>query len=99
MSKIRGKQYSLEYKQSSAKLAVESEQSIAQTARDLGVNENTLHGWISKYASAQQGAAEKQGSENNVYEENKRLKKENAQLQQECAILKKATAYFAREVL
>jgi hypothetical protein len=25
------------------KLAIESEQSIAQTARDLGVNENTLH--------------------------------------------------------
>ena len=41
--------YTLDFKKSSAKLASESEQPIAQTARDLGVNVNTLHGWIDKY--------------------------------------------------
>jgi len=35
------------------KLAVESEQSMAQTARDLGVHENTLHTWIGKYHRAE----------------------------------------------
>jgi transposase len=40
--------YDLEFKQSSAKLALESEQSISETARNLGINPNTLHGWIKK---------------------------------------------------
>ena len=41
--------YSLEFKQSSAKLAVESEQSIAQTAEELGINTNTFYAWVAKY--------------------------------------------------
>jgi len=35
--------YPLEFKISSVKLAVESDQSVAQTGRDLGVNINTIH--------------------------------------------------------
>jgi transposase len=35
--------YPAEFKERAVKLAVESEQPIAQTARDLGLNENTLH--------------------------------------------------------
>jgi transposase len=42
------KKYPAEFKERAVKLAVESDQSIAQTARDLGVNENTLHTWIGK---------------------------------------------------
>ncbi len=41
--------YSSEFKQNAVKLAVESDQSVAQTARDLGVNANTLYTWITKY--------------------------------------------------
>ena len=40
------KKYSAEFKERAVKLAVESDQSIAQTARDLGINENTLYTWI-----------------------------------------------------
>ncbi len=42
--------YTSEFKESSVKLAVESDQPIAQTARDLGVNPNTIHIWINKYS-------------------------------------------------
>jgi len=42
MSKPAMKSYPAEFKERAVKRAVESEQSIAQTARDLGVNENTL---------------------------------------------------------
>jgi transposase len=49
MSKPVMKGYPAEFKERAVKLAVESEQPIAQTARDLGVNENTLHTWIGKY--------------------------------------------------
>lgn len=41
--------YSSEFKQEAAKLDVESDQSVAQTARDLGVNPNTLYTWITKH--------------------------------------------------
>jgi len=46
MSTKQKNNYPLEFKVSSAQLAIDSEQSIAKTARDLGVNHNTLHGWI-----------------------------------------------------
>jgi transposase len=49
MSKPAMKGYPAAFKERAVKLAVESEQPIAQTARDLGVNENTLHTWIGKY--------------------------------------------------
>ena len=49
MSQEKPKVYPSEFRESSVKLAIDSDQSIAQTARDLGVNPNTLHGWISKY--------------------------------------------------
>ena len=49
MSKNQKNNYPLEFKISPAQLAVESDQPIAKTARDLGVNHNTLHGWIEKY--------------------------------------------------
>jgi transposase len=94
MSKQTAKPYSAEFKERAVKLAVESDQPVAQTARDLGVNENTLHTWLSKYHHGSQGAQEQLNSEH-LYEELKRLKKENALLKEERDILKKAAAYFA----
>jgi len=41
--------YPAAWKERAVKLAVESEPPIAQTARALGVHENTLHTWIGKY--------------------------------------------------
>jgi transposase len=49
MSQSTMRKYPAEFKERAVKLAVESDQPIAQTARDLGVNENTLHTWIGKY--------------------------------------------------
>lgn len=99
MSKNQAKVYTVDFKASSAKLAIESEQSIAQTARDLGINENTLYTWIKKYEpKPASGSLAKPSSTPNVYEELKRLQKENARLKQERDILKKAAAYFANEM-
>ena len=41
--------YPLEFKVSSAQLAVDSDQPISHTAKDLGINHNTLHNWMAKY--------------------------------------------------
>lgn len=97
MSKRKVTHYTLEFKQSSVNLALELDQSIGKTAKDLNIKESTLHGWVTKYGGK---LASKTGKpEDCVYEELKRLRKENHRLKQERDILKKATAYFAREIL
>ena len=73
--------YPAEFKERAVKLAVESEQAIAQTARELGVNENTLHTWIGKYHRRER--QEKEVNDEHRYEELKRLRKENARLKEE----------------
>jgi transposase len=87
--------YTSEFKESAVKLAVESDQPIAQTARDLGLNPNTLHTWISKYSEPKTTA---ERTNEHIYDEVKRLKKELARVTQERDLLKKATAYFAKEM-
>ena len=96
MSKAAMKSYPAECKERAVKLAVESEQPIAQTARDRGVNENTLHTWIGKYHRTER--QDKQVNDEHLYEELKRLRKENARFKEERAILKKAAAYFAHQL-
>ena len=88
--------YSSEFKQDAVKLAVESDQSVAQTARDLGVNANTLYTWITKYHQPDSAPTNKGAGEKHPYEELKRLRRENALLKEERDILKKAAAYFAK---
>jgi transposase len=88
--------YPAEFKERAVKLAVESDQPIAQTARDLGVNENTLHTWIGKYHRVER--QEKQVNDEHLYEEVKRLRKENARLKEERAIVNKAAASFAQQL-
>ena len=98
MSNKQKNNYPLEFKVSSGQLAVDSDQPVAQTARDLGVNHNTLYNWIAKYSDSNQ-INQKNMSNNNkaaCFEENKLLKKELALVKQERDLLKKAAAYFAK---
>ena len=96
MSQRKTKTYTIEFKGSSAQLAVDSDQSVAQVARDLGINENILHGWIRKYG--RKNRLTRSGGIS-LQEENQQLRKENVRLKQERDILKKAAAYFANEMV
>src|SRR2546429_3238166 len=96
MSQATMKKYPAAFKERAVKLAADSDQPIAQTARDLGVNENTLHTWIGKYHRMER--REKEVHDEHLYEELKRLRKENARLKEERDILKKAAAYFAQQL-
>jgi len=85
--KQKVKVYSAEFRESSVKLAIGSDQPIAQTARDLGINPNTLHTWINKYSQPkEQNKAVR--TDDHLYEELKRLKKENARLIEKRDLLK-----------
>jgi transposase len=96
MSQPTVKKYLAEFKEHAVKLAVESDQPIAQTARDLGINENTLHTWIGKYHRADRHT--QQVNDEHLYEELKRLRKENTRLKEERESFKKAAAYFAQQL-
>lgn len=96
MSQEKPKTYTAEFRESAVKLANESDKPVAQIARDLGINENTLHTWINKY-SRPTAHDKSVRSDDHLYEELKRLKKEIALLTEERNLLKKAAAYFAKE--
>lgn len=96
MSREKPTTYTADFRASAVKLAIESDQSIAQTAKDLGINVNTLHTWIGKYSRPQERDKTVRTDEY-LYEELKRLKKEVARLTEERDLLKKAAAYFAKE--
>ena len=74
--------YSSQFKQDAVKLAVESDQSVAKTARDLGVNANTLYTWITRFHQSEPSTTKGAG-DNNLYDELKRLRRENSQLREE----------------
>ncbi len=84
------KRYTEEFKAEAVRLALESELSRSQVARDLGVNLNSLSAWIKKALQEGGAAAE------TVEQENRRLRRENARLAQERDILKKALAIFSK---
>ena len=97
MTKRTVNNYADEFKESSAKLAAESEQSILQTAKDLGLNVSTLHGWVKRYYPDNKHRVSISPPLDDTQAELKRLKKELSRVTQERDILKKATAYFASE--
>jgi len=97
MSQKKNNSYTAEFKESAVKLAVGSDQPVAQTARELGVNVNTLHTWIIKFHGKQTNDSRGVVDDKHMYEELKQLRRENAQLREERAILKKAAAFFAKE--
>ena len=100
MSEKKTKTYTAEFKESAVKLAVESDQPVSTTAKELGVNVNTLHTWIGKLhrpKGANKTSGKQEHNDEHLYDELKRLRKENSKLKEERAILKKAAAFFAKE--
>lgn len=97
MSKEKNKIYTAEFKQSAVKLANESDVPIAETARNLGINENTLYTWINKYSQPAEAKKKSAQTDAHLYDELQQLKRENVRLRQERDFLKKAAAYFAKE--
>ena len=101
---MRNSQYTKEFRDSSIQLAVNSEKSTAKIAKDLNINEKTLYNWVREYKRAKNVARPVRISavttvKESFEDEAKRLRAENKLLKQERDILKKATAYFAKEVL
>jgi transposase-like protein len=93
---VRGK-YTLEFKMEAVRL-VEGGQSVPVTAKILGMPAQTLGNWMRLSEKGQlKGAGDKAVS--NEQMELARLRAELARVKMERDILKKATAYFAKDSL
>lgn len=88
------KRYSKEFQEEGIQLGLRSK-SIDQTGRDLGIPNSTLHGWIHRLSKKQHPADIQDAKA--LDEELKQLRKELARVKEAGDILKKATAYFAKE--
>jgi transposase len=96
MEKKPRKTYTREFKIEAVQLTTAGGQSVAQVARDLGLNENTLHNWRRQFR--QWGAGPTADKETlSQAEEIQRLRRENAKLREERDFLKKAAVWLARE--
>ena len=84
-----------EYKASAVRLVLDEGQTVAAAARDLGLTESSLRNWVEQArADRTEG---KTGLTTAEREELARLRKENRILLEEREILKKATAFFAKQ--
>ncbi len=90
--------YSPEFRSEAVKLIQEQGLSQEDAAKRLAIPKGTLANWI---AAAKRGAPSTPGARTvpELEAENSQLRKELAGLRLERDILKKATAYFARESL
>lgn len=93
-----GKRYPEDFKRSAIEMVLNSDESMMQIAKRLNISHKTLYGWVGGYKK-EHGLREQNENHSSVEDELKRLKKENARLKMECEILKKATAYFAKETV
>ena len=92
------RQCMLEFKQEAVRLIKEQGLTPAQVARDLGLDRSIVRTWVEKANAGQLvDAPVRQPSTPSLEDEVRRLRKENAVLREECEILKKAAAFFAKE--
>jgi transposase len=84
-----------EYKTSAVRLVLDEGQTVAAAARDLGLTESSLRNWVEQVRADRTRG--KTGLTTAEREELARLRKENRILLEERDILKKATAFFAKQ--
>ena len=89
--------YTSQFKREAVELVDREGVSVAEAARRLGVDQTLLRSWKLKFQEQGDRAFPGAGQRTAVEEENRQLREENARLKMERDILKKATAFFARE--
>lgn len=92
--KRKRRRYTEDFKREAVALVTEQGYSVAEAARSLEVGENQIRRWRQKFEQ-ESTEGELNATER---EELERLRKENRQLRMEKEILKKASAYFAKEM-
>ena len=97
------KPFPAEFRRDVIAVARKSEASVAQVARDFGISESCLQRWL-RIADREDGltppaAGDRGSGGTDDSAELRELRKRNKLLEQENEILRRATAYFARDGL
>jgi transposase len=87
--------YPAEFRREAVRLVRSGNRSVAATAKELGVNHETLRKWVRQ--SAIDAGDRGDGPTTQELEQIRELRRENRILKEEKEILIKAAAYFAKE--
>ena len=88
------KQYPKEFKEEAVALINDQGYSVPEAANSLGIRSNLLYRWMDKADEQAAGTALAEDERTEL----KRLRRENKDLRMEKEILKKASAFFAKEM-
>ena len=88
------KSYPKAFKEEAVSLVTDQGYSVTEAARSLGVRANQLYDWKARIEAAKQDGVLSDDERSEL----KRLRKENKTLRIEKDILKKASAFFAKEM-
>ena len=91
------KHYSKQFKTDAVKLVTEQDFNVSEAARNLGIHHSSLRRWKRELESDGNQAFPGKGNLSAEKQELDRLRKENKRLRMEREILKKATAFYAKE--
>jgi len=92
------KSFSPEFKREAVRLLETAQKSSSDLARELGVRRNQLYKWKEQLSRRGAGAFLGSGRGAGSSDELTRLRKELEKVKEERDILKKAAAYFAKEL-
>jgi len=90
--------YTNEFKREAVRLSEQSDKPVVQIARELGVRVNQIYKWKKELAAKADDAFPGSGRQSGSAAEVMQLRREVERLRQENEILKKAAAYFAKEL-
>jgi transposase len=89
------KAFPMEFRRDVVAVARKGEAPLVQIAKDFGISESCLHRWL-KLADIDEGV--RPGVTSSESAELRELRKRNKTLEQENEILRRAAAFFAREI-
>lgn len=89
------KAFPAEFRRDVVAVARKGEAPLSQIAKDFGISESCLHRWL-KVADIDDGV--RPGASSSESAELRELKKRNRLLEQENEILRRAAAFFAKEI-
>ncbi|MDJ0385850.1 transposase [Streptomyces sp. G-G2] len=90
------KRYTVEFKRDAVALALSSDKTVTEVARDLGVSPEGLRGWV-KQAAVDRGEGPTGALTSAEREELGQLRRKVRELEKTVDILGKATAFFAQD--
>lgn len=98
MDKRVMRQYDISFKLSAVELVEKQGYTVPKAAESLGVSKSNLYTWRRQYLEGRLAAGHERAQATPEEAELRRLRDENKRLKMEAEILKKASAYFAKQL-